>query len=103
MITLLINTCEMKMRKKFSYDFDDESEKSRISFEYAEDIEEKLAIKIESGVPVIYGNKQAFLLLAKTFSKLALGAYEDGFHVHLNTDFDAEDTEALRIILDNDA
>jgi hypothetical protein len=92
----------MDMKKTFSYDFEDESEKSRISFEYDEEIEEKLAVKVESGVPVLYGNKQAFLLLAKTFSKLALGDYQDGFHVHLNTDFDADDSEALRVILNSE-
>lgn len=89
------------MKKKFRYDFEDESAKSRISFEYDDSIEEKLVVKVESDIPVVYGNKEAFLLLAKTFTKLALGSYESGYHVHINANFDADDAEALRIILDN--
>jgi len=89
------------MRRIFNYEFEDESEQSTISFEYDEEVEEKLAVKIEGGIPVLYGNKQAFLLLAKTFSKLLLGDYKDGFHLHINTDFDANEAEAIRIVLDN--
>lgn len=90
------------MKKKFIYEFEDESDKSRISYEYDEEIEEKLTVNVESGIPVIYGNKQAFLLLAKTFSQLSLGDYEDGFHLHLNTDFDADELETLRVVVDNE-
>ena len=89
------------MKKEFKYNFEDESKKSVISFDYDEEIEEKLVIKIEEGIPVLYGNKQAFLLLSKTFSKLSLCDYEDGFHLHIDTDFNSDNTEALRIVLDN--
>ncbi len=90
------------MKKKFSYEFEDESDKSTISYEYDEEIEEKFSVKIESGIPVVYGNKQAFVFLAKTFSKLSLGDYESGFHLHLNKDLDADEPEALRVVLDSD-
>jgi hypothetical protein len=89
------------MRRVFNYEFEDESEQSTISFEYGDEVEEKLAVKIEGGIPVLYGNKQTFLLLAKTFSKLSLGDYKKGFHFHINTDFDADEAEAIRIVLDN--
>jgi len=88
------------MRRVFNYEFEDESGQSTISFEYGEEIEEKLAVKIEGGIPVLYGNKQAFLLLAKIFSKLSLGNYKNGFHLHINTDFDADEVEAIRVVLD---
>ena len=88
------------MKLEFNYQFEDESDESTISFEYDEEIEEYLSIRIEGGVPVLYANKSAFKLLAKTFAKLSLGNYKDGFHLHLNTDFDADETVAIRIVLD---
>ncbi len=88
------------MRKKFSFEFEDESSNSTISYEYNEDIEEQLSVKIENGSAVLYGNKSAFLLLAKTFAKLGLCDYEEGFHLHINTDFDADNSEAIRIVLE---
>jgi YD repeat-containing protein len=48
---------------------------------------------------VIYANREAFLLLARTCAKIAIGQYESGFHVHLTTDFDATQPEALRLVL----
>jgi len=88
------------MKKTFNYSFEDESAESTISFDY-EDVEEKLNVVVENGVPVLYGNKSAFLLLAKTFSKLSLGSYKDGFHVHLNTDFDSDLEEVIRVVLND--
>lgn len=89
------------MKQEFIYQFEDESEESTISFEYNEMVDEHLTVKIEKGVPVLYANKSAFNLLAKTFVKLAQGNYKDGFHLHLNTDFDADDSEAIRVVLDD--
>lgn len=89
------------MKKRFEFEFEDESRHSTISYEYDENIEESIDISIESGVPVIYGNKQAFYFLAKTFAKLALGDYEDGFHIHLNKDFDSEEIEVIRVVIDS--
>lgn len=89
------------MKREFNYQFEDESNNSTISFEYDEDVEECLSVKIENGVPVLYANKTAFNLLAKTFAKLSLGNYQDGFHLHLNKDFDAGEPESMRIVLDN--
>ncbi|HID99942.1 MAG TPA: hypothetical protein EYP59_06600 [Thiotrichaceae bacterium] len=89
------------MRRVFNYEFEDESKQSTIYFEYDEEIEEKLVVKFEGGIPVLYGNKQAFLLLAKTFSKLSSCDYRNGFHLHINTDFDADEAEAIRVVLNN--
>lgn len=89
------------MNKIFNYSFIDLSSKSSIAFEYDGNVEEKLEVNIEDGVPVISGNKQTFLFLAKLFAKLSLSDYETGFHVHLTTDLDADKPEAVRIVLDN--
>ena len=50
----------------------------------------------------MYANSQAFLSLAKTFVKIALCDYSDGFHIHLAKDFDTEQPEILRVVLNND-
>lgn len=90
------------MKKTFSYEFEDESDRSRMSFEYDEEIEEKISVIVEDGIPVIYGNKQAYLFLAKVFCKLSLGNYESGFHLHLNMDLGGDEPEILRVILDDE-
>lgn len=48
------------MKKTFSYDFEDESEKSRISFEYDEETEEKLLVKVESAYLFYMGISRLF-------------------------------------------
>ena len=61
-----------------------------------------MAVVWEDGFPVTYANRQAFLSLAKTFVKIAFCDYSDGFHIHLAKDFDTEQPEILRVILNND-
>jgi hypothetical protein len=87
------------MKKKFEYEFEDASCGNTISFEYNSEKEEKMAVIVENGIPAIYLNREALLLLAKTFVKIALGTYSSGFHLHLSQDFDADKPEAVRIIL----
>lgn len=60
-----------------------------------------MTVLVENGVPVMYANRQAFLVLAKIFAKIALCEYSDGFHIHLEKDFDADQPEILRVILNN--
>ena len=86
------------MKRKFEFEFEDQSPKT-ISFEYCEALEEKMSVVVESGVPVIYANRSALLFLAKTLAKMGMCEYEDGFHIHLNTDFDSDKPEALRVVI----
>ncbi len=88
------------MKKKFEFEYDDASAKGELSFEYAAEGEEKLSVSLENGVPVVYANQEAFLFLARTCAKIALGEYSSGFHIHLTTDLDAEQAEAIRLVLD---
>lgn len=87
------------MKKKFEFEFEDTSASGTISFDYNEDLEEKMSAVVENGVPVIYLNRQALILLIKTFVKIALGQYQAGFHLHFYEDFDADKPEAIRIVL----
>jgi hypothetical protein len=54
-------------RKKFEFEFNDLSPESMITFDYDEDIDGEMNVSIESGIPIVYANKQAFLTLAKAF------------------------------------
>jgi hypothetical protein len=87
--------------KKFEFEFEDLSSKNTISFEYDEEVEEKMSVLCENDVPVIYVNRQALLFLAKAFIKMALGEYSTGFHIHLSQDLDADQPEAIRIVLND--
>lgn len=88
------------MKKEFEFEFEDQSASNTISFEYDDSTEEKLSVLIESGVAVVYANRQALLLLAKAFAKMALSDYSSGFHVHFSNNFDADEPEVFRVILD---
>jgi hypothetical protein len=88
------------MNSKFEFEFEDESLGNSISFEYSESTDEILSVSIDdSGVATIYGNREAFMVLAKTFAKLALGNYKEGFHFHLREDFDGDKKDIIEIIL----
>ncbi|MEL6912199.1 MAG: hypothetical protein AAFY50_05990 [Cyanobacteria bacterium J06648_1] len=86
------------MRKKFEFEFEDESPNC-MSFEYDEDIEEEMEIVLEGGIPFLSANKQAYMALAKIFIKMAMCDYEAGFHVHLRKDLDADLPEVLCCLL----
>lgn len=90
------------MRKKFTFEFDDSSPNRSITFEYDDSIEEKMAVTIEDGIPVVYANRQALMLLAKTFIKMSIGSYTPGFHLHFTEDFEVGQPEAIRVILVQD-
>lgn len=59
----------------------------------------RMSVSVEEGVPVVYANREALILLAKTCIKLSVCEYRDGFHVALNEDLDADKPERLRIVL----
>jgi hypothetical protein len=84
------------MKKKFEFEFDDASSSNRISFDFDDEIDEEMTIAIENNMPVLYANKQAYLVLAKTFIKLALGDYSNEFHFQLRQNFDADEPEVIR-------
>jgi hypothetical protein len=88
------------MNNKFEFEFEDESLENSISFEYSESIDEILSVSIDdSGMTTIYGNREAFMVLAKTFAKLALGNYKEGFHFHLREDFDGDKKDIISVTL----
>lgn len=89
------------MNRRFEFEFEDESERGTISFDYSESDDERLSVSIEEGVPVVYANRAALLVLAKTLIKMAVCGYPDGFHMHLKEDFDADKPEILRLILND--
>lgn len=91
------------MKQKFEFEFEDQSSENRISFEFDDSAEEDFSISFEDGVAVMYANRAALLTLAKAFVKMALCDYSDGFHIHLRKNFDADESEAFRVILSTNA
>ena len=87
------------MKKKFEFEFTDKSSNNEISFEYDDEDEEEIEIIIENGMPVLYANSQALLVLAKTFIKMAMCDYKTGFHVHFHKDLDADKPNIIRCVL----
>ncbi|MDV3347062.1 hypothetical protein QGP82_00005 [Leptothoe sp. LEGE 181152] len=84
------------MTKKFEFEFEDYSAKNRIKFDFSEDMSEAMEIAIENGIPVIYANRLAYLMLAKAFIRMALCDYSSDFHFHIRQNFDAQREDAAR-------
>jgi hypothetical protein len=91
----------MNSRRRFVVEFDDLDSRS-LTYTTSGPPIELLTTKSESGIPVVYASKGACRLLAETFDKLAFGNYSDGFHLHLEKDFDPDNAEVLRIILSSE-
>lgn len=86
------------MKKQFQYEFE-EDKKNRITFEYSAEADEKLDTLVENGVPILYLNRSGMITVAKTLIKMAFGPYDDGFHVHLTKDLNAELPDRLTVML----
>jgi hypothetical protein len=87
------------MKRRFEFEFEDQSSANAVSFEYDDFVEEEMNTSLENGVVAIFANRQAFLALAKVFIKIALCDYPKGFHLHLRKNFDADEEEILRVVL----
>jgi hypothetical protein len=72
---------------------------NQITFEYSDDISEKVVVRVEEGVPGLYGNVAGLTFVAKVLAKMAAGPHVPGFHVHLGQNLDPDAPEMLRIIL----
>jgi hypothetical protein len=86
-------------QKSFTFDFEDRSPKS-IAYECGGT--ERLRTSVEAGGPFLFANRAGMLALAKLLVKLSMGDYEQGFHIHLRSDFsgDAAQPNGLTILLD---
>jgi hypothetical protein len=95
------------MKKAFHLEFDDESaagsgmKHDGITYEYAAEEDERLRVETVNGVSFIYANSSGLLTLSKILIKIAMSKYEDGFHLHLHQDFNADSPEVLGVGLSN--
>jgi hypothetical protein len=66
---------------------------------------ERFRTSVEAGVPFVFTNRAGMLALAQLLVKLRMGEYEQGFHIHLRSDFsgDATQRDVLTILLDESA
>ena len=88
------------MQKRFEYAFEDESGRSRISFEYGGEDAELVRFGDADGEFYLSANRAGLLALARLFIKHGEGSYKDGFHLHLGEDFaGSESGKTLMIAL----
>ncbi len=88
----------MSKELTFMCKFEDEGPSS-ITYKTTGPPTETACTTVEDGTPVLYLNKAACKLLAEIFAKLAMGNYADGFHLHLEKNFDPDEVEMLRIVI----
>lgn len=86
------------MKNNFQFEFEEERQ-NHITFEYSPEADEKLDTLIENGVPILYLNRPGMITLAKILVKMAMGPYDDGFHVNLSKDFNADLPNRLAVML----
>ena len=86
------------MKQRFAFEFEEEK-KNRITFEYSAEADEKLDTLVENNVPILSLNRPAMITLAKTLIKMAMGPYDNGFHVHLRKDLNADLPDRLILML----
>jgi len=87
------------MKKTFTYEFEEEKSNT-LTYEYSQAEDERLSTSVENGVPTIYANSSALIMMARIFIKMASGSYANGFHVHLGQDFNFDLPDCLTVILD---
>lgn len=63
-------------------------------------MDERLSVALIDGEAFLYVNRDAALVLARAFAQLALGAYTNGFHVHVHRDVDADKAVELTLVLE---
>jgi hypothetical protein len=86
------------MKREFHFEFDDES--SNRSLTYEAGVDERLAMTAPKGVATLCGSPGGFLVLARILIQMALSDYSNGFHVHLQQDYDPDKHDCLTIMLD---
>jgi hypothetical protein len=86
------------MKHRFEFEFEQEK-KNRMTFEYSPEADERLDVLIEDKTPILSLNRSGMITLAKTLIKMALGSYDDGFHVHLRKDLNADLPDRLVLML----
>lgn len=92
------------MKTRFEYEFEDESPEAKITLEYEPQDDEALRFGSEERGVFLTANRTGFLCLARLFTKLALGNYQPGFHLHIGEDFSSGGVgHSLRITIDEKA
>jgi hypothetical protein len=93
------------MAKKYLVEFSDGSAKAtgarndRISTSYSG--KEVLRQFEVDGISFISGNSAGLVKLGEILIQIGLSEYENGFHLHIQEDFDADKVEILIVGLEN--
>jgi hypothetical protein len=86
------------MKRTFVFEFEEDA-KNSITFQYSLEEDETISTSVEDNVPFLYLNRAAMITLAKILIKMAYGSYDEGFHVHLHKDFNADLPDCLTVLL----
>jgi hypothetical protein len=87
------------MKRSFSFEFED-NRKNSCSFTFSD--KDKIDTELFAGVPSIYLSKSSCLVLAKILIQMGSIDYSEGFHVHIEQNFDSDKKELFRLILNNE-
>jgi hypothetical protein len=83
------------MGKRFVYEFEDTSPRSlRIDYDDTDDEVLRVQVSPDFGV-MLTVNQHGAMVLARILAQYATCDFQDGFHLHLNEDFDAAKAEIL--------
>jgi hypothetical protein len=95
------------MKKQFIFEFEDGSAKvtgdrhDSMSTDYYSGDE---ILRISGGgdtVPFVSGNSSGLIALGKFLIQIGMSEYRDGFHVHIEEDFNADRPEILIVGVNN--
>jgi hypothetical protein len=89
------------MKREFHFEFEDESNDRNqgLTYEIPDDLT-RLTATTDDGTLVLTGNQAGFLVLARILAQMASCDYRNGFHVHIQEDFDVDKPDRLTVVLD---
>ena len=88
------------MKHQFHFEFEDESNERVLTYEACAGGADRLVTTIDKGIPTLCGNPSGFLVLARILIQLAVGDYPNGYHIHLQQEYDPDKPDCLTIMLD---
>ena len=86
------------MKKTFTFEYE-ENRPDSLSYQVSLEEDERLDSSVENGVPFLYLNRSAMITLAKILIQMATGSYSEGFHLHLNKDFNEDASDGIVVLL----
>jgi hypothetical protein len=89
------------MKCEFRFEFEDESNSRNqaLTYEVADPLS-RLTTATDNGAFVLTGNQAGFLVLSRILAQIGSCDYRNGFHIHIQQDFDPDKPDRLTVVLD---